>query len=101
MGAVRLDYSMHFLRAVLASRLLCTSWRVVLAGEVGVSASCGVSVGKGGWFLCVLQGFIMQGRKLDGYISKARNSEKLDEARFLGKMSKCEISETYVNIDRT
>lgn len=47
-----------------------------------------------------LQGFIRQVRKLDGYRSKAHSSRKLYEARILGKMDKCDISETYVNIDR-
>ena len=73
-------------------------WRAVL---IGVSAGCEVLAGKGGWCLCALRGFNRQERKLDGWRRKAQNYGKLDEARFLGKMAKCEISETYVNIDRT
>ena len=71
LSAVQLDYSTHFWRAMLG----------------GASEGCEVSVGKGGWF--------------DGCRNKAHSSGKLDEARFLGKMAKCEISETYANIDRT
>lgn len=72
-------------------------WRAVLAG---VSVGCGISLGKGGWGLYALQGFSRQGRKLEGCIRKAHSSGKLDEARLLGKMDKCETRETYVNIDR-
>jgi len=67
---------------------------------VGVSVGCKVSTGKGGWCLCGLQSFNMKGKKLDGCRSKAHSFGKLDEARFLGKIAKCEISETNVNIDR-
>lgn len=85
LSAVQMDCYKHFWRAML----------------VGAFVDCEVSTGKGGWYLYALWGFSKQGRKLDDYRSEAHNSEKLDEARFLGKMAKCEISETDVNIDRT
>lgn len=62
---------------------------------------CVVLAGKGGWCLYALWGFSKQGRKLNGCKNKVHSSRKLDEARLLGKMTKCEISETYANIDRT
>ena len=73
-------------------------YRVVLAGA---SAGYGVLADKGGWCLYALWGFSRQGMKLNGCKSKAQSFGNLDEARFLGKMAKCEISERYVNIDRT
>lgn len=64
----------------------------------GASAGCDILAGNGGWCLCALWGFSRQGRKLDGCGSKAHYSRKLDEARLLVKMVKCEISETYENM---
>lgn len=56
-------------------------WREMLDG---ISTHCEVSAGKGG--------------KLDGCRSKEHSSGMLDEANMLGKLAKCDINETYVNI---
>jgi len=66
-----------------------------------VSVGYRVSTSKGGWCLCALWGFSRQGRKVDGCRSKVHSYGKLDESRLIEKMAKCEICESYVNIDRT
>jgi len=68
---------------------------------VGVCLACEVSAGKEGWCLYALWSFNKKGRKLDGCRNKADRPGKLDDARLLSKMAKCQISETYVNIDGT
>ncbi len=82
LSAVQLDFSVYFWSAVLA----------------GASTGCEVLAGKGGWCLYTLRGFNRQGRKLDGCRSKAHSSRKMDEARLLKKMAKCDISETCENM---
>ena len=70
------------------------------AREFCVSMGYRVSVGKGGWCLYAQQGFSRQRRKLDGCRSKVHSLGKLDKARLLSKIVKCDIRETYVNNDR-
>jgi len=56
---------------------------------------------KVGWGLYALCSSNRKGAKLKGCRSKVHNFGKLDEARLLGKLVKCEISETNVNSDKT
>lgn len=67
----------------------------------GISMGCEVSASKRGCCLYALRCFNRQGRKLDGFKREAHGSWKLDEARLLEKMAKCEINETYIKIDGT
>jgi len=56
---------------------------------------------KGGWGLCALRSSNKKGKKLEVCIRKESNYENLDEAKFLDKLTICEISEIDVDGERT
>lgn len=53
---------------------------------------CIVLDAKGGWGLYALRGPSRQGKNIEGFRRKVYNTRKLDEARLLKKLAKCEIS---------
>jgi len=54
---------------------------------------CIILDAKGGWGLYALCSSKRQGKELEGCRSKVHSSGKLDEARLLGKLAKCENRE--------
>lgn len=62
---------------------------------------CAVLDAKGGVGLYALCSSITQGKNFEGCRSRVCSFVKLDEVRLLEKLTKCEISETSVNSDKT